>query len=443
MRKHPILLGTMVLTLTGVISRFIGFFYRIFLSHIFGETGMGIYQLAMPVMSLVFAITVSGISQAVSKYVAEYTAKKEYQLAYHTFLTATLLSVALSVLCSVTLSLLSDEISVHLLAEPRVTPLLTMMCILFPLNSIHCCINGYYYGLKKTAMPAVTQLIEQSVRVGSVFLLFYYAEQHYSALTLSGCIAGLIIGEIAATLLSLFAVIRSLHQQHIRWLQLDGLRDTLLRLLTLSYPITLTRLVVTLLSSVEALLIPRALIRYGMSNTAALGVYGVLTGMTLPLILFPSALPSSASVLLLPVVSEADVSSNRQKIASVFYSSCKYTLLFGFLCCAGFFLLGPYAGELLFSSPLAGTYIRSMSFICPFLYLTTTLSGILHGLGKTRFTFLCNTSGLLIRLLFVIFLVPRFGMMAYLRGLLLFSLDICLLYFLALRKYIGYNNTSK
>ena len=42
---HPLVMGTVILTLTGFLSRFIGFFYRIFLSRVFGAEGMGIYQL--------------------------------------------------------------------------------------------------------------------------------------------------------------------------------------------------------------------------------------------------------------------------------------------------------------------------------------------------------------------------------------------------------------
>ena len=59
---HPLVMGTVILTLTGFLSRFIGFFYRIFLSRVFGAEGMGIDQLIAPVLALSFALTVSGIA---------------------------------------------------------------------------------------------------------------------------------------------------------------------------------------------------------------------------------------------------------------------------------------------------------------------------------------------------------------------------------------------
>lgn len=47
-KRHPLIFGTIILTATGLITRVIGFFYRIYLSRLFGEEGMGIYQLLSP-----------------------------------------------------------------------------------------------------------------------------------------------------------------------------------------------------------------------------------------------------------------------------------------------------------------------------------------------------------------------------------------------------------
>ena len=52
LRRHPLIAGTMLLTISGVLSRVIGFFYRIFLSQKIGAEGMGIYQLTIPIYIL-------------------------------------------------------------------------------------------------------------------------------------------------------------------------------------------------------------------------------------------------------------------------------------------------------------------------------------------------------------------------------------------------------
>ena len=47
-QKHLLIKGTLILTLTGFITKIIGFLYRIFLSQVIGAQGMGIYQLIFP-----------------------------------------------------------------------------------------------------------------------------------------------------------------------------------------------------------------------------------------------------------------------------------------------------------------------------------------------------------------------------------------------------------
>ena len=48
-RKQALIRGTAVLTVTSLSTRFMGFFYRMFLSHTFGEENVGLYQLLYPV----------------------------------------------------------------------------------------------------------------------------------------------------------------------------------------------------------------------------------------------------------------------------------------------------------------------------------------------------------------------------------------------------------
>lgn len=157
---------------------------------------------------------------------------------------------------------------------------------------------------------------------------------------------------------------------------------------------------------------------YGLDNATALSVYGVLTGMSLPLILFPSAITGSVSVLLLPIVAEADASGNHTAVRRAIFTSIRCCLLLGFFCTALFLLFGRFAGRLLFHSELAGSFILTLSFICPFMYIASTLNSVLNGLGKTVQTFLFSVVSLLLRLLFVFFAIPLYGIKGYLWGML-------------------------
>ena len=68
--KNALLRGTLLLTAAGIISRIMGFFYRIFLANTIGAEGMGIYQLIFPIYSVCFSLCASGIETAVSKLTA-------------------------------------------------------------------------------------------------------------------------------------------------------------------------------------------------------------------------------------------------------------------------------------------------------------------------------------------------------------------------------------
>ena len=83
-----------------------------------------------------------------------------------------------------------------------------------------------------------------------------------------------------------------------------------------------------------------------------------------------------------------------------------------------FLFLGRWMGQFLFGNELAGTFIVILGWICPFLYLSTTLHSILNGLGKTTSTFFLNVTGLGIRIGFVLFLIPAAGIKGYLWGIL-------------------------
>ncbi len=446
-RNNPFITGTIILTLTGLLSRLIGFFYRIYLSRLFGEEGMGVYQLLSPVLSLTFSITAAGLQTAISKYVAGEAAAKNYRASFRVLMTGLSLSLLLSLPCTSVMLHFSELIAARFLLEPRTASMLRIIALSVPLGAVHSCINGYFYGVKKAGIPAATQLIEQFFRVACVFLASYMAGLNGSTPTINVAVVGLVVGEFGAMVVSIAAV-------YLRFCQLSstkGIRknaakalrpaaaylSVTAKLLALSVPLSLTRIVINLLQSVEAVYIPSMLQAYGYDSATALSVYGVLTGMALPLIFFPNALTGSISLMLLPVVSEVDAAGNMTAVKRAARKTIYSCLFLGGICTLGFLLLGRPVGQLLFHSELAGIFICSLSFICPFLYLCATLTSILHGLGKAGSIFFVNVSSLLLRLAFVFWLLPRFGIDSYIAGMLLSQVYSAALLLLLLRKTVG------
>lgn len=429
------------MTTAGVLSRIIGFFYRIFLSRTIGAEALGIYQLIAPVFSMCFALTASSVQTSISKFVGdvigecEHSSCGEKRARFYLVIGLTL-SVFLSLVTGALVYTNADWIAVHLLGEKRCSPLLILLTYSLLPACIHACINGYYYGKKRAFVPSVCQLMEQIARVSSVFIIYQVTVEKGIPLTAFHAVAGLVIGEFAGLLTCLCAFSAEKHLEKGAFRSLQKSYSQMIQMFcAMVFPLTLNRVTVALSSSLENLLIPQKLQEFGYSNADALSIYGVLTGMTLSIILFPNVLTNSFSVLLLPAISEAKGQNRREQIVLAIKKAILYGSLLGLVFTVLFLLSGNLLGNKLFHNALAGVFIRRLSWLCPLMYITSLLSSILHGLGNAAQVLYVNLLSCLIRISMIWFLVPRYGIEAYLWGMLLSYVFTTLSCMFLLRSY--------
>ena len=204
----------------------------------------------------------------------------------------------------------------------------------------------------------------------------------------------------------------------------------------LAAPVSANRVCMNLLSSAEAILLPFTLQQYGLNAERALSIYGTLTGMAMAFIFFPSVLTNSISVMLLPSVSESQAAGKREQISRTVRKTLSFAFPMGAACTCFFLGTGKFLGTFFFKSSLAGDFIITLAWICPFLYTNSTLHSILNGLGKTSTAFVNNLSGIMIRIIFILIFVPRFGIEGYLWGLLANQLFVAVLNVGALKEYL-------
>lgn len=439
-RKRAIIKGTFILTLTGFVTRFMGFFYRIFLSHTFGEEGVGLYQLIFPIYALCFSLTAAGIEIALSRCVAKRTTLGQEKEARELLYTSIIFTVITSCIITVLLQKYAWFISSAFLKDTRCSDLLIILSYAFPFAAVHSCICGYYFGLKMAGIPAVSQLLEQAARILSVYLIYIFGMKNGITFGISIAVGGLIAGEVVSSIFCLRAVVKKSALPRQIWPALPAFGRHIRELLFLSVPLTASRVLLNILQSVEAISIPLRLQTYGMTNKAALSTYGVLTGMALPCILFPSAITNSISTMLLPAVAEIQALNDQREMSGLIKKVVSCCVLLGSGCCALLLLTGNWIGSFLFHSNAAGSFIVTLAWICPFLYTNNTLISIINGIGKTTLSFVINALSLLIRIGSVLLLIPVYGIPGYLWGLLASQLCIflfCILYLyscLALRK---------
>ena len=184
-----------------------------------------------------------------------------------------------------------------------------------------------------------------------------------------------------------------------------------------AFPLTMNRTAIALLQGIDATSIPVCLKLSGCTSSESLRIYGVLTGMALPCILFPSALTNSLSVMLMPAVAQEQCSGSVSSLHRLILRAIGGCFTLGLISCFFFLITGNFIGNTL----------------CPFLYTNTALSSILNGLGKSFLTLLINIIGLSIRLFSIYIVIPESGIQGYLWGLLISQLVVRIIFLFCLR----------
>lgn len=550
--KSNIIKGTLILSCASILSRIIGFIYRIYLADILGEQLLGTYQLIFPIYVLCFTIYGAGMQSAISQVVATLMGKnnthpqdsnfKDNTSKYSSssiavsknnnnsslvkgnypfvsssarnitprtiLLAGTILSFILALFLSIFINFNSKWIACNILMVPDCDIYLKLLTYLFPFCSISACICGYQYGLENAKPPAIAGIIEQITRILFVFIVQGFFSDKEICCQIA--VYGLTVGEFFGFLYNMSTIknkkrnnkkhisdkninndnaklhSESLHskRQHAYNAKSDNrqfkrqesynaksdnrqfnkqlaynsksdnrqfkrqefknktfnkrknnisLKESFKLLLPVFISLTSIKLTISLLHSVESIFIPASLVKYGYTMNEALSVYGIYSGMAMPFIMFPATITMAISTMLLPAVSKAHSSGNKKQIKKLIRRTSYFCLVTGMAATVFFLLFGNICASLFFHNEVAGRYLTVMSFLCPFLYLNMTYSSILNGLGKPHMTFVITVVCTLIKILSLIFFVPKYGMIAYIAASLVAESLLCVM----LRHYCG------
>lgn len=162
------------------------------------------------------------------------------------------------------------------------------------------------------------------------------------------------------------------------------------------------------------MLVPRGLQASGASAERALAGYGVVHGMALPLLLFPSCVLAAAAELIVPELTREQVRRDEMRIRRAVRAFLSLSLLFSFAVAALLFLLARPLGLLIFRSEAAGRYIRLLAPLVPVMYADMSVDGCLKGLGQQVWSMGINVLDSLSGLLLVWLLLPRYGLAGFL-----------------------------
>jgi len=435
-KRKSILAGALTLTAAGLITRLLGFAYRIHMSNIIGAEGMGLYQLIMPVYSLSWSIACSGFTTTISKLVAQENAARAYGDMGRALKQALVVTGLIALAVTAVLFFGADMIGAYIIRDTRTILPIRILAIAIPFMTAGSCIRGYFLGLRETTEPAFGQVLEQCVRMAVIFAaapLFVPRGLEYAC---AAAVIGIVAGEFVAFLFSFGSY---LHYKRTRGLIAPPTktpRAMLMLMLAMALPLTANRITGSFLSAWENTLIPQKLREFGLTQAEAMSAYGRITGMALPLIFFPSALLTALAVTLVPAISEATATGDHARIRATTVKAIRFTSIIGFGAAALFLVLPDELGRVIYRQELGSLLLR-LGLLCPFWYVNITLGGILNGLGRQSFLFRNSLFSSFVNIAFVYLLVPQHGIDAFLLGWFLSLLFVTIVSLYKIKKTTG------
>ncbi len=413
MSGKKVLYSTIILFIAGFITRIMGFFNRVYITKLIGAEGMGLIQLVHPIYALSFSFCVSGLTTVICRLVAEEKVKGKSGDIGVILKESLILSECTSIFFSIILFFFAEKISLFVMQDTRLTLSFRILAFAIPFMSASSCCRSYFLGLQESQYSACAQVIEQIARIGIVLFLTPLCLPYGLEYACAASVVGIVSGEAIACFYIFFSYLSYKHRKKLIQKPYLTHAKARVRILSMTIPLTATRITSTAFSAAETSIIPQALTAYGLSNSSALQEYGNLTGMVLPLILLPSALLGAVSTSLVPEISEASGLHQKQRVHETISLSVLFTVIIGTFAGGFFFFCGEDLCMFLFDMESLCQPLQIMAIICPFMYLQTTLSGLLNGLGEHTALFFIHIFSSLINILAILYGIPQIGLNAY------------------------------
>lgn len=445
MARHSFFHGAFVLIAAALVTRVLGFVYRIFLTRLIGASGMGLFQLVFPLLSLVLTFVTAGLPVAISKLVAEALVQRDRVRVQRILRVSTVVILSMAVLFTVLMWVFRSFIRNHWLTDSRAYPAYLAMIPIVAVIAISSIYRGYFQGLQDMAPLAWASILETIVRIGSVWIMSAYFIRYSLPYAAAAAMVGMVVGELAGLLLLVVSYRQrgrlSVILADAPSRSLETARQTLRALVQIAAPVTLSRLIGSVIYAIEPVLVTRSLLIAGVTTQMATSQYGKFGGMAIPLLVFPTVFTGSLAVNLVPSVSEAIAGSERHRVRMRLAQSWRATAMVGFPTSVVLTLFAEPLSRVIFREPTVGPILAVMAPAGFLLYLQGPLAGILQGLNRAGVAMRNSIIGGVVRLAlyYVLASQPRLGILGVAWAV---TISICLttaLHFLSVYKSVGFD----
>ena len=417
-----------IITIFSVLTRLMGFVFKIFLSRTLPASELGIYTIVVSVFIVFATVLSSGLPLAVSKSTTINGNNPKKSTAAVS--SALIISLILSTIITAIILLAKPLLAAYFKSDTAYTLLLYMIpAIVF--TGIYSPFKGYLWGKEKFFYVSIVEFIEQIIRIGCFFIFVYFFNFSNDLFP-----AGISVS-VACVLSTILGILFF----YLSKGRLNSPKNHFKSVFKSATPITLVRLFTGLMQPLMAFLLPIRLVVAGFTNEQALGQLGIAMGMTLPLLTIPSTLIGSLATAIVPNITELNNKQNYSKLKSQISSAINFTICCSFIVLPFFIAVGEQCCLFLFDNTTAGTYLKYGCWIIIPMGISQITTSILNSLNLETKTFKYYIYSCIV-LLACIFLLPKYiGIYSLLFGMGLSTATIAILNIIKINKTVKTNKT--
>ncbi len=403
MTKKSILSGAIILGVGTFTAKILGALYRIPLTGILGGKGLGLYQLVFPVYVLLLDFSGAGAPNAIAKIISSNTVDKENYskrilgISLIAFVVIGAIFSVFTVIFSGTISRAQGNADAKL-AYILLAPAVVFVCAL-------SCFRGYFQGLKMMFPTALSQIIEQAVKLFLGLLLARLFLPNIS-LAVGGAVTAITVSEAIALLFVYFIYTRQGKGRIFSSLDINFFYE-LKKILKVAVPVSLMGVILPFSQVIDSFIIVNGLKQYYGEATA---VYGIFSGAVLTVINLPVSLCYGISTVTIPFVASSKTDDEREKnILKALYITLIVSILCAIFCyIASTFIVNLLYGRLpLWEKQIAINLLKFTSPVIILLCILQTINAVMIAVNKTYQSIINLAIGVALKIIINFFLIKK------------------------------------
>lgn len=405
--KLKLLQDTVILGGSSILLNALGIVFQAYLSGRLGADGVGLFQLICSVYVFATTFATSGISLSVTRIITEAQIKPQSKGSVHSILSRCMIVCLVMGLSACALQfVLAPFIAGSILGYQNTSNCFRILAFGLPFMSASSCMNGFFIAERKASKSAASYIFEDLVKMALIISIFNLYPPKSDA---EGCVIltlGVVISEMCSCTLNYIMYLADKRRAAARQKAEPGVVRNMLRI---AAPVATSSYLKSGLTTLENLLVPIGLQKYGFTVSQSLSVFGTFKGLIIPVLLFPSSIIGAFTRVLMPEIADSYTVGDTKKIDRRGTRILGLTLIFSVFIMGIFIVFADELCMILYSTSENAWLLRTLAPLVPVMYIDGVVDGILKGMDEQFAVMRYNVYEAIARVFIVYFILPHTG----------------------------------